>query len=227
MFPEDPPEAADSPIHDALAAFTRNLQWLAPNPTKEPTTLEQMQSILAEWEPIAAEGRKLKNAEMASVFQEMDQAMDLFRARVAVWFRRDQMNLLHSFADYRLAEGYLTGARQLKEMVSKAAELQMEGISEMVSSNLGPGMNPNKLIGVALARTESKEETYEHWLKRMNTVWADEWEPALGQSLPSMSGETLRSWFERLERECEEIFQKHPQIRPDGHTSMTDNTLTQ
>lgn len=214
MLPEDSSEAADSPLLDALVAFTRNLRWIAPNPAAEPVTLEQLQSILAEWEPIAVEAKQVRAPERVSTFQEMDRVMDPVRARVAVWFRRDQMELVRAYAAYRLAEGNLMGARQLGGLVRKAAELKLEGITELVSGTLGPEMDPNKLVGQTLARTEATEQDYEHWLKRMNTVWADEWDPALGESLPSMSEETQRAWFERLARECEEIFQKYPQLRP-------------
>jgi hypothetical protein len=236
MFPEDSPSTpADSEIYDALADFTKRLKWLVPDPNTLPHTLEQLQVVKAEWEPLALEGRKLTNPALVQQFHELSHAMDLVRARVEVWFRQDQMGLLFAFLNYRQAEVDLRGARtgaelqriaeemelikaRIKaiELSKSAADIPKEPIAELLARKLGPETEANQLLGAALRRAEITEEIYEQSLTRMRTVWAGEWKPAWEEDLQIEPGKVHMEWYARLTKESEEIMLKYPQLWPQG-----------
>jgi hypothetical protein len=154
----------------AFEKFVQQLDWLMPNPRQKPVTLEQLQIGLSEWEKLEPLGRKLTDHGMKRSYERMMAGMDKVRARLRLNFISEELDLVTTFMNWRIAECGIVTARVAKQL------LELSPDDPEVRAKYGhPKLSSNQLIGQSTEQAEKAEKAFQEQLKRLKRRWPAEW----------------------------------------------------
>ena len=158
----------------AFEKFIQQLDWLMPNPRQKPVTLEQLQIGLSEWEKLEPMGRKQTDHGMKRSYERMSAGMDKVRARLRLNFISEELDVITTFMNWRIAECAIVTARVAKQLL----ELSPDD-PELRAKYGHPKLNSNQLIGHSMEQAEKAEKLFREELKRLKRRWPEDWYGAI------------------------------------------------